>query len=50
MSAQANLCQRLINAGRTSGMADKLDQLMMFDRITQEEYDNLMQQLQPAAE
>ncbi len=45
MSTQAKLCQRLIDAGRISGMAEKLDQLMMYDRISVEEYNALMAQL-----
>lgn len=45
MSTQAKLCQRLIDAGRISGMAEKLDQLMMYDRISVEEYNALMVQL-----
>ena len=45
MSTQARLCQRLIDAGRISGMAEKLDQLMMYDRISVEEYNALMAQL-----
>ena len=45
MSTQAKLCQRLIDAGRIRGMAEKLDQLMMYDRISVEEYNALMAQL-----
>ena len=45
MSTQAKLCQRLIDVGRTIGMAEKLDQLMMYDRISVEEYNALMVQL-----
>lgn len=45
MSINAKLCQNLIRAGRTKGMAEKLSALLSYDQITIEEYDNLMAQL-----
>ena len=36
------LCKRLIELGRTEGLADKLDVYFAADRLTYEEYDELM--------
>lgn len=41
------LCKILIEKGRTDGMADKLDSLLLFERITNEEYEELMSLLNP---
>lgn len=42
-------CIALINAGRTDGLADKIDLFFSFNRITEEQYIELMSML-PAAE
>lgn len=46
MSTQAKLCQKLITAKRTTGMAEKLSALLSFDQITIDEYNDLMSQLE----
>ena len=46
MSSQAILCQKLIKAGRTTGMKEKLSSLLSYDQITTDEYKLLMSQLE----
>lgn len=45
MSGIAGVCENLINKGRITGMKDKLNRLMLYGQITQEEYAALMEKL-----
>lgn len=46
MNAIANTCKRLIEKGRTKGMAEKLSQFLAFGQLTVEEYEELMKLLE----
>lgn len=46
MSATYNIFKRLIEAGRITDMATKLDAMLGFEQLTLEEYNALMLQLQ----
>ena len=37
-----NLCKLLINKGRTTGVQDKMDAYLAADRLTTEEYNELV--------
>ena len=39
------LCSRLVELGLTAGLADKLDVFLALDRLTVEEYTELMAQM-----
>lgn len=45
-----NLCKRLIEAGRTNNMQEKLDVFFAVGRITDEQYIELTGMLMPADE
>lgn len=49
MSALFNTLQRLVNANRPD-MAEKINNLYAFGQLTEEQYQTLMQQLQPDQE
>lgn len=42
MIAVFNLCKRLIEKGRTDGLLDKMDAYLANDRLTVEEYNELV--------
>ncbi len=42
MSALIRLCERLIEKGRVQGMQEKLNQLLLFGQISEEDYKRLM--------
>ena len=42
MTAVFNLCKVLINKGRTTGLQDKMDAYLAADRLTTEEYNELV--------
>lgn len=42
MVAVFNLCKRLIERGRTDGLLDKMDAYLANDRLTVEEYNELV--------
>ena len=48
MSALFNQLQRLIKAGRTAGIAEKMSMMLGYDMLTINEYDTLMKELQAA--
>lgn len=49
MSALFNTLQRLVNTNRP-GIEDKINNLYAFGQLTDEQYQTLMQQLQPKQE
>lgn len=49
MSTVYNLCKLLIDRGRTDGLQDKLDVYLANDRLTTEEYSELVVLLKAAA-
>lgn len=44
------LCRKLIELGRTAGLADKMDVYFAAGRLTEEEYTELMGLLEPKKE
>ena len=42
MATVFNLCKVLINKGRTTGLKDKMDTYLAADRLTTEEYNELV--------
>lgn len=42
-----NLCLKLINLGKTDGLMDKVDVYYLAGRITEEEYKDLAERLNP---
>lgn len=42
MTTVFNLCELLINKGRTTGLQDKMDAYLAADRLTTEEYNELV--------
>ncbi len=42
------LCKRLIEAGRTFGMMDKLDVFLLNNRITEDQYNELVKMITEA--
>ena len=42
MTTVFNLCKLLINNGRTTGLQDKMDAYLAADRLTTEEYNELV--------
>lgn len=42
MVAVFNLCKKLIEKGRTDGLQEKMDVYLACDRLTPEEYEQLM--------
>ena len=50
MTSVFNLCKLLIQKGRTDGFQDKMDVYLAADRLTAEEYSELVAMLTPAAE
>ena len=50
MNAIARLCENLISKGRTEGMEERLNQLLVFGQIKIEEYGRLMGMLEVKAE
>lgn len=42
MATVFNLCKVLINKGRTTGLQDKMDAYLAADRLTTEEYNELV--------
>ena len=47
MSNTFNLCKLLIEKGRTEGLIDKMDVYLAADRLTTEEYNQLLALLNP---
>lgn len=39
------ICKKLIQEGKTNGLADKLDVFLLNNRITNEQYNELIQML-----
>lgn len=48
-STTYTLCIKLINAGKTEGLADKVDIYFANNRISEEEYEEIMSYLVPKA-
>lgn len=48
MTTVFNLCKLLINKGKTTGLQDKMDVYLAADRLTAEEYNELVAMLTPA--
>ncbi len=47
MTTVFNLCKLLIEKGRTDGLVDKMDVYLAADRLTTEEYNQLVTVLNP---
>lgn len=47
MTTVFNLCKILILGGRTSGLTDKMDIYLANDRLTTDEYSELMNMMKP---
>ena len=45
MTTLFNICKKLIQTGRTNGLIDKLDVYLANDRLTVEEYSELLAML-----
>jgi hypothetical protein len=48
MTSVLNLCKLLIAKGRTDGLQNKMDVYLAADRLTTEEYNELLALLNPA--
>ena len=46
MASVFNLCKALIQRGRTDGLIDKMDAFLAADRLTAEEYNELIAMLE----
>lgn len=50
MTSVKNLCLLLINRGRTDGLMDKMDAYLAADRLTAEEYAELVEKMKEKEE
>ena len=50
MTSVKNLCLLLINRGRTAGLAEKMDAYLAADRLTTDEYAELIERLKAKEE